>query len=864
MIILYGESSVGAFELLQCEHSNYVGRLMKLLSKLNGTIIAALSLVGFLIFSKGFFPTKSVLVGQAGLANQDAFVDDRGAQFDKLIFMVVDAMRSDFMFSQDSQMTFLHHLIDCGNALPFTAYSHPPTVTLPRLKGITTGQIPSFVDAILNIADGNDGSQALTQTDSWISQLRMQSKNKIINFFGDDTWLRLFPAEQYFNQSEGTSLFFVNDFTEVDRNVTRHLDVQLKQPFDALILHYLGLDHIGHTGGPMSVHMKPKQQEMDGILKRLYESIDDQDEQTLIVLMGDHGMNEIGNHGGSSEGETSPGLVLISPKFKRLQASPVGYRGSHKADDFTYYSRIDQIDIVPTLSALLNIPIPKNSVGVMVPQILQCWPAEQQRKKVLLENCEQMFRLFHALHPSKARLFLDQIIRLRNLDASQINEYWEFLRSLKDIMVQNSTNYSLELMYSGLGITFLSAVFLCNLLLRKITHERNSLIHCCFFVGLIVSYCALLHASSFIEEEHQFWWFWAVLAVLLMGLESRSCWTVEVGCLFLLRVIRSWSTMGQKFRLAMTLSDVLVEAPSVLWIVVFVTVYGIPIINGRKEAYKRFHFIIGFMLEIVMSSLTIFLKVLQTKIDGTFLPPICNWMVVKYEDSMDPLLQMRAAATSVSQLFYLAFVTSCLWQLCGRKSVNFTKVSLLLVHVFLHQSRPEILPLFMVFGALETLLSRSDSLKNSEFLLTAIILCIQNLSFFGMGNTNLIATIDLSNAYNGLGSYKISLVGILTFISNFSPSLHWYLAWFRLAEINGSDIRRNIWARDVLVFTFYVTSQASLLASCVNLRYHLFIWSVFCPKVLYFAAWFVLVELGFNVAIWQSFVVLNRPSQSSR
>lgn len=843
-------------------YSNYADRLMRILSKLNGTIIAALSLVGFLIFSKGFFPTKSVLGGQAGLINPDAFAGERGAQFDKLILMVVDAMRSDFMFSQESQMTFLHDLIENGNAVPFTAYSHPPTVTLPRLKGITTGQIPSFVDAILNIADGSDGSQALTQTDSWISQLRRKSKNKIINFFGDDTWLRLFPAEQYFNQSEGTSLFFVNDFTEVDRNVTRHLDAQLKQPFDALILHYLGLDHIGHTGGPMSVHMKPKQQEMDGILKKLYDSIDD--EQTLIVLMGDHGMNEVGNHGGSSEGETSPGLVLVSPKFKKLQVNPVGYRASHKPDDFTFYSRIDQIDIVPTLSALLNIPIPKNSVGVMVPQVLQCWSDEQQRKKVLLENCEQMFHLFQALHPSKATKFVDQIIQLRKLEGIQISDYWDFLKSLKDIMVQNSTNYSLELMYSGFGITLLSGLVLCNLLLRRATHERGSLIHCCFYVGLIVSYCALLHASSLIEEEHQFWWFTTVLAVFLMGLDSHSSWRVALGCLFLLRVIRSWSTMGQKFRLAKTLSDVLTETPLVLWIFVFVTVYGIAIINGRKEAHKRFHFIIGFLLEMVMSSLTIFLKVLQTKIDGKSLPSICNWMVISYEDAMDPLLEMRAAATLVSQLFYLAFVTSCLWRVSERSSLKSTRVSLLLVHVFLHQSRLENIPLFLVFGALESLLSRSSALKSSEFLLTAIMLCIQNLSFFGIGNTNLIATVDLSNAYNGLSSYKISLVGILTFISNFAPSLHWYLAWFRLAESSGTDIRRNIWARNLLVFTFYVTSQASLLASCINLRYHLFIWSVFCPKVLYFAAWFVLVELGFNVAIWQNLVLFNTPKQQMK
>lgn len=45
------------------------------------------------------------------------------------------------------------------------------------------------------------------------------------------------------------------DTTEVDTNVTRHLDRRLDHghadgQWDALILHYLGVDHIGHLQGP--------------------------------------------------------------------------------------------------------------------------------------------------------------------------------------------------------------------------------------------------------------------------------------------------------------------------------------------------------------------------------------------------------------------------------------------------------------------------------------------------------------------------------------------------------------------------------------------------------------------------------------
>jgi hypothetical protein len=43
-----------------------------------------------------------------------------------------------------------------------------------------------------------------------------------------------------------------------------------------------------------SVHMKPKQVEMDGILERIYNSLSTKKgERTLMVVCGDHGMNDV-------------------------------------------------------------------------------------------------------------------------------------------------------------------------------------------------------------------------------------------------------------------------------------------------------------------------------------------------------------------------------------------------------------------------------------------------------------------------------------------------------------------------------------------------------------------------------------------
>lgn len=61
----------------------------------------------------------------------------------------------------------------------------------------------------------------------------------------------------------------------MDNNVTRHLEKVLrpdnnKEPsFDFLVLHYLGLDHIGHLEGARSPKIKPKLIEMDQVVKKI-------------------------------------------------------------------------------------------------------------------------------------------------------------------------------------------------------------------------------------------------------------------------------------------------------------------------------------------------------------------------------------------------------------------------------------------------------------------------------------------------------------------------------------------------------------------------------------------------------------------
>ena len=118
--------------------------------------------------------------------------------------------------------------------------------------------------------------------------------------------------------------------------------------------------------------MVPKQMEMDSIVKQIYGAMESKDhlQSTLLVLCGDHGMNDAGNHGGSTTGETSPALVFVSPKFRTL-SSGIECPVTEPIDEFQYYKVIEQSDIAPTLAGLLGFPIPLNNLGVIIQEPLQ-------------------------------------------------------------------------------------------------------------------------------------------------------------------------------------------------------------------------------------------------------------------------------------------------------------------------------------------------------------------------------------------------------------------------------------------------------------------------------------------------------------
>ncbi|KAI0128528.1 GPI ethanolamine phosphate transferase [Xylariales sp. AK1849] len=282
--------------------------------------------------------------------------------FDKAVVVLIDALRYDFTVPiEDSKAEVFHNafpylyetsLKSPNNAVLLPFIADPPTATLQRLKGLTTGTLPTFIDL-----GSNFGGTAIEE-DNILKQLK-QLGRRIVHL-GDDTWTALFPGYFQPNISRAYDSFNVWDLHTVDNGVLEHI-FPLMQPerkgeWDLLIGHFLGVDHAGHRYGPSHAAMNAKLQQMDAFVRKLVETIDD---DTLLIVMGDHGMDGKGDHGGESDDEVQAALWMYSkrPTFGRTRPEYVTPPTTAKIRP------VNQIDLVPTLSLLLGIPIPYNNLG---------------------------------------------------------------------------------------------------------------------------------------------------------------------------------------------------------------------------------------------------------------------------------------------------------------------------------------------------------------------------------------------------------------------------------------------------------------------------------------------------------------------
>lgn len=278
---------------------------------------------------------------------------------------------------------------------------------MQRLKGLTTGSLPTFADI-----SGNFGGSTIEE-DSWVQQLKDTTNSKIrglqfpsrLGFVGDDTWVDLFPTQ--FEESFPFPSFNTRDLDTVDNGCLDKLphlleqlrmkDSNSKDDLEVIVSHFLGVDHVGHTYGPHNLHMDAKLKQMDAALSTTLDILDESSSCHLALIFGDHGMTEDGNHGGGSDEEINAALFVHFSPACHVDDDSLSFQSASHIMGAKYvqevFQSIHQIDLVPTISVLLGLPIPYQNLGGIVPTLLASKDIRQTAAALAL-NAAQVWRYF--------------------------------------------------------------------------------------------------------------------------------------------------------------------------------------------------------------------------------------------------------------------------------------------------------------------------------------------------------------------------------------------------------------------------------------------------------------------------------------
>ncbi|KAK0084272.1 hypothetical protein PV325_007346 [Microctonus aethiopoides] len=671
------------------------------------------ALFAIALFLYGFFPVKYHEVPAATLNDIPKSINNIKINSEylykplvqKVVFMVIDALRWDFINDAHKLdvMSFTRNSIINNLAGLSQVKVNAPTVTMPRVKAMTSGAVSSFIDVVLNF-----GKSTVT-TDNVLLQAKNHYHNII--FYGDDTWLKLYP--NIFNRFDGTTSFFVSDYTEVDHNVTRHLNDELHKNNDwsIMILHYLGLDHIGHVYGPQSPLVKIKLNEMDEVIRKIALKIQEWNANgvsSLFIVCGDHGMKNSGGHGGATPEETLVPLVAFG-----LNNTP------NIRDNFV---QIEQVDIATTLAVILGVPIPSSSIGsVSLNMINNLSPSN--KLFILYYNAKCIFAHYQKLSDYQTQSGYLKYLRAIEMHSEWlnksrdsfneidliINQYKVAMNEMKDLLVQSMIHYN---------VTIMSAAII--------------------LMGHVIN-------VNFIDTV-----------------------TTIVKIFFLLvmhRVLRRWNSTGNKFAHLPDINtwlkedelNILMSLTVIIALILLVAV-GVIVSNAKyRKINLVFYLIISSCIYLHHASSNAVIKPLFYPESSGINEVQIFWIAVMGFIIYSSVCNNIISHLTSSQSSILCIIIQ-LW---------------IMISALLHRPHNIILlPMQLITCKIMCDSLKSNSNKEMKFYVNY---CVGNVFYFYQGNSNSLATVDVAAGYVGLQSFILPITTIFICINTFSAPILAYL-----------------------------------------------------------------------------------------
>lgn len=268
-----------------------------------------------------------------------------------------------------------------------------------------------------------------------------------------------------------------------------------------------------------------------------------------------------------------------------------------------------------------------------------------------------------------------QVQQLRSSNISADKAYstigpalMRFSRVAQDVMSSTASNYDVSRLCLGLMVTAIAVLLVSRTVFRECRRSAHTGV---FLVFMIIGYGSMMFASSYVEEEQQFWyWIWSGWMFYLhirfeaSRLSSRSTTgspparyaaLATLGLAISQRFLRRWNQTGQKFAAEPDIARKFFPGhPAVFWGLVILTY-----VDAGRHLFKSLPSVALLRLSaLVLTALAFMFKVNFAAADSPelLIDSFISRAVGTWPDSFSLVWQARLVFGGLACYVLLAFI----------------------------------------------------------------------------------------------------------------------------------------------------------------------------------------------------------------
>ncbi|KAL0234007.1 hypothetical protein PCE1_002510 [Barthelona sp. PCE] len=493
---LPNESLRGALEKLD-RYSDIKSTRTRLGSKFNSgqrdvcnlTLLIALIVFGtfFIEFYKlnttqGTFLTDNEL---EALMSEDSlgYYGARNNYNMRVLFIILDGIRYDYFDKNAEMKAFLAQTSIKDHSLSYHLTSSLPSMSVPNWVTFVTGEQPE--------GHGTLGNLMIPETK--YDNIFRQAMNFDVNrgltaspWFGDivHTKLPILHGEGTVPTDYGLEAGNLNSADLADKKrgeIAREAWNNTHEPYEFFIMHLSDADLQGHAFG-VSTEWNTEDtynRALTNQTAQVEQLFDLATENDVIILTSDHGQVDRGGHGGPDELNMDCPFVIYK-KNSNLASMSITDDEKFFTDDSPvdrFKKHFKNIDVAPTINALLGLPVPRTTSGVFMDDIMALLPNDAARREQYHDLFIQKYEYCKMFFAHNGHTYSDKNTTAMDPATNTVEQYKDEITALmKAYYQERADTMSTQKLRNILVNILVCLVVLCLFIMIQVTSSYTELI----------------------------------------------------------------------------------------------------------------------------------------------------------------------------------------------------------------------------------------------------------------------------------------------------------------------------------------------------------------------------------------------------